>query len=221
MRVRLFSRSLTVVLIILALLSGGCLGRSPNPQFYALTPVQDQFVSRRSSPVHNAVIGIGPVKLADYLDEAQIVTRTSDNQLVKAEFHRWVGPVKDNFLNVLADDIGFLLATDRIYLYPWRGSVPVDYQVAVDVVRCDGRLGDAAYLEARWSIFGGPEKKLLKTHRSSIQEPVTGADYAALVTAQSRAVGQLSQEIAGAIQGAADAIGSGRPASSGVPNRSR
>jgi uncharacterized lipoprotein YmbA len=78
--------------------------------------------------------------------------------------------------------------------------VPIDYQVAVDVVRCDGRLGDAAWLEARWSIFQGPEKKLLKMHRSNIREPVMGPDYTALVAAQSRAVAKLSQEIAQAIQ---------------------
>jgi hypothetical protein len=80
--------------------------------------------------------------------------------------------------------------------------VPVDYQVAVDIVRCDGRLGDAAWLEVRWSIIGGPEKKLLKTHRSSIREPVSGADYAALVAAQSQALAKLSEEISQAIQGA-------------------
>jgi hypothetical protein len=80
--------------------------------------------------------------------------------------------------------------------------VPIDYQVVVDIVRCDGQLNDAAWLEARWSILGGPEKKLLKSNRSSIREPVSGADYAALVAAQSRAVAKLSQEIAEAIQGA-------------------
>jgi hypothetical protein len=63
-------------------------------------------------------------------------------------------------------------------------------------------LGDAAWLETRWSIIGGLERKLLKIHRSSILEPVTSPDYAALVTAQSRALAKLSQEIAAAIQGA-------------------
>jgi hypothetical protein len=117
------------------------------------------------NPGRNLVIGIGPVKLADYLDQSNIVTRTSDNQLVKAEYDRWVGSFKDGFVNVLADNIGFLLATDRIYLYPWRGAVPIDYQVVMDVIRCDSRVGEAAWLEARWSVLGGPEKKLLKTSR--------------------------------------------------------
>lgn len=201
MRVVLFSRSLTVFLTLAAILCGGCV-RSPEPRFYALNLVQDQFVSGRSSPVHNAVIGIGPVKLADYLDESQIVARTTNNQLTKSEFNRWVGPFKDNFVNVLADDIGFLAPSQRIYLYPWRMSVPIDYQVTVDVVRCDGRLGDAAVLETRWSLFKGPEKKLIKTTRSTIREPVMGPEYTDLVAAQSRAVGKLSQEIVAVVQGA-------------------
>jgi uncharacterized lipoprotein YmbA len=199
MKVVLSSRGLTFLFIIVAILCCGCV-RSPAPHFYALSAMQDQVISRRSSPVQNAVIGIGPVKLADYLDQSQIVTRMSSNQVEKAEFHRWVGPFKDNFTNVLADNIGSLLSTQRIYLFPWRQSVPIDYQVTVDVVRCDGRLGDAAWLETRWSIFGGPEKKLLKASRSNIREPVTGEDYSALVRAQSRAVAKLSQEIAAAIQ---------------------
>ncbi len=199
MRRVLSSRSFMVVLASAAILVSGCLGRSPSPSFYALTPVQDQVFSGRSS---HAVIGIGPVKLADYLDESQIVSRTSDSQLVKAEFHRWAGSFKNNFMNVLADDLGSRLSTNQIYLYPWSLSVPVDYQLTVDVVRCDGRLGNAAYLEARWSIFKGPERKLIKTMRSNISEPVTGPGYADLVAAQSRAVAKLSQEIATAIQGA-------------------
>ena len=201
MRIAPFSRGFLVILAIAAIFLGGC--RSQSPRFYTLNPMpEDQVISQRKTPAQNAVIGIGPVKLADYLDQSMLVSRTSDNQAVKAEYDRWVGSFKENFINVLADDIGLLLRTERIYLYPWRMSVPIDYQVVMDVVRCDGRLGDAVWLEVRWSIVGGPEKKLLKTNRSSIREPVAGADYGALVAAQSRALAKLSQEIAEAIQAA-------------------
>jgi uncharacterized lipoprotein YmbA len=199
MRGRLFSGALTVVLIAMALIGGGC--KSPSPTFYALTPVQDQYVSLKSSPTRNAVIGIGPVKIASYLDESLIVTRTSANEMAKAQFHRWVGSFKNNFINVLADDIGYLLPTQRIHFYPWRLSIPIDYRIIMDVVRCDGRLGDAAYLEVRWTVLKGPEKKIVKMARSTLQVPVIGPGYAALVAAESRAVAQLSQEIVAAIQG--------------------
>jgi uncharacterized protein len=199
MRVTPFSRGLPVILAILAIFLGGCV-RSQTPRFYTLSPLQqDEVISKRETPGQNRVIGIGPVKLADYLDQSDLVTRTSDNQLVKAEYDRWAGSFKNDFINVLAEDIGSLVPSSQIYLYPWRGSVPIGYQVVLEVVRCDGRLGDAAWLVARWSIFGGPDKKLLQMGRSSIREPMTGADYASLVAAQSRALAQLSQEIAKAI----------------------
>jgi uncharacterized lipoprotein YmbA len=202
MRVTPFARCLPVILPILVIFLGGCV-RSQTPRFYTLTPLQsDEVTAKRISPAQNAVVGIGPVQLADYLDQSDLVTRRGDNQLIKAEYDRWAGSFKNDFINVLAEDIGYLVPTQRIYLYPWRGSVPIGYQVALEVVRCDGRLGEAAWLVARWSVFAGPEKKLLKMQRSSIREPVTGADYAALVAAQSRAVAKLSQEIAQAIQGA-------------------
>jgi uncharacterized lipoprotein YmbA len=202
MRVTPIARCLPVILAIVAIFSGGC-ARSQTPRFYTLTPMQPgEVTSKRESPARNAVIGIGPVTLADYLDQSDLVTRTGDNQLVKAEYDRWAGSFKDDFINVLAENIGFLVPTERIYLYPWRGSEPIGYQVALEVIRCDGRLGEASWLVARWSVFGGPGKKLLKMNRSSIREPVTSGDYAALVAAQSRAVAKLSQEIAEAIQGA-------------------
>ena len=203
MRVKPLTRGLPVILTIVALFVCGCLSRSQTPRFYSLSPIQeDQGISRRRGSASNAVIGIGPVKLADYLDDSKIITRTSDNQLVKAEYDRWAGSFKNNFTNALADNIGALLRTDQIFLYPWRTSVTLDYQVVVDVIRLDGRLGQAAWLVARWSVLGGPEKKLLKMQRSSISEPVSGTDHAAWVAAQSRAVAQLSREIARAIQGA-------------------
>ena len=70
--------------------------------------------------------------------------------------------MKDNFTNVLADNLGVLLSTERIYLYPWRLSVPIDYQVILDIVRCDGRLGETVWLEVRWSIVGAREERCSK-----------------------------------------------------------
>ena len=105
-------------------------------------------------------------------------------------------------MNVLAENLGSLLPRSQIQLFPWRTPEPVDYQVTLDVIRYDGRLGDAAWLDSRWSIVQGPERKLVKAMRSSITEPVTGPDYGDLVAAQSRALGALSREIAQAIKSA-------------------
>jgi uncharacterized lipoprotein YmbA len=148
----------------------------------------------------NAAIGIGPIKIADYLDRSKIVTRTGDNRLELAEFDQWAGSFEDNLTHVLADNIGVLVPTERIYLYPWRTSLPIDYQVMLDIVRFDGRLGETVDLVVRWRLIAGDEKDVLAIERAGIRETVNGADYTALVAAQSRAVATLSRQIADTIQ---------------------
>lgn len=201
-----FFRWLPVILAMISFGLGGCLGKSPPTRFYALTSMTaEQEGAGQGRPGRNAVIGVGPVNVADYLDQSKIVTLKGDNQLVKAEYDQWAGSFKDNITNVVADNIGFLLPTQQVYLYPWRRSVPVDYQVALDIVRCDGRLGKDAVVVARWSVFDGRKKTLISAERSSIREPLSAGDYAAVVAAQSRAMGRLSREIVEAIRAGASA----------------
>lgn len=195
-----FFRFLLVTMVIGMYVFGGCLGKSQSPRFYVLSPMpEDQVVMVSKTPARDAIVGIGPLKLADYLDQSKLVTRTGDNKLAKAEFDLWAGSFKDNITNVLAENIGFLVPTERIYIHPWRQSVPVDYQIVLDVVRCDGQLGEDALLVARWSLLSGKDKKLLAVNRSSIREPVSGSGHAAIVAAQSRALAKLSNEIVAAI----------------------
>jgi uncharacterized protein len=200
MKPRPLPRHSVIPLLLAAIFFWGC--ASPSPHFYTLSPTLDQVITRGAGTGQKTVIGLGPVKMAEYLDQSQIVTRPGDNQVKKAEFDRWAGPLRNNFMNVLAENLGSLLPTAQIELFPWRTPEPVDYQVILDVSRYDGRLGEAAWLDSRWSLVKGQEGKLVKAARSSITEPVTGPNYADLVAAQSRALGQLSREIAQAIKSA-------------------
>jgi len=203
MRDVLFFRRLPVILVMGLFILNGCLGRSQSPRFYTLSPIrEDAAMAKNDTPARDTRIGIGPIKLADYLDQSRLVTRTGDNRLEKAEFDLWAGAFKDNLTNVLAENIGLLVPTERIYIYPWRLSEPMDYQVILDVVRFDGDLEKDAWLVARWNIVGGKDKELLEVGRSSIREPVTGSGYDALVTAQSRALAKLSHAIVEAIHAA-------------------
>jgi uncharacterized lipoprotein YmbA len=203
MKTRLLYIAAVLTLALVAAL-GGCLGKSQPPHFYTLTPVSEGMpTTAAAGPARNAAVGIGPVKLADYLDQSRIVTRSSGNRVVQAEFDQWAGSLKDNLTNVLAENIGYLLATDRIFIYPWRTYMPVDYQVKVDIIRFDGQPGKEVFLVAHWSIMSADEKKLFAMKRSDIREAAGSGGYEDLVAAQSKALGSLSREIAEVIQAAA------------------
>jgi uncharacterized lipoprotein YmbA len=189
--------------VISSVFLAGCFGKSQSTRFYTLSVLPEaEVASMADSPARNPAVGIGPIQIADYLNQSKIVTRSSDNRLQPAEYDQWAGSFKDNLTHVLADNLGFMVPTERIYLYPWRTSLPIDYQVVVDIVRCDGRLGEAVQLVARWSLLSGEEKQVLATKRSSIDEAVQGSDFDALVAAQSRALARLSREIVAAIHAA-------------------
>ena len=148
----------------------------------------------------NLTIGIGPVELPAYLDRQQVVTRVSANELHLAGFDEWAEPLNDNFTRVLIENLSVLLSKDLFTIFPVRGPESIDYQVEVEVVRFDGRLGGYASLMTRWSIFGEDDKKLLLTKKSSFKEATGGPGYEALIAAQSRTVEALSRELAGAIK---------------------
>jgi uncharacterized lipoprotein YmbA len=85
-----------------------------------------------------------------------------------------------------------------VWSYSQANLGKADCQVLVDVQRFDSALGDAAVIEALWTIRlpGG----VTKTGRSTVREPAAGAGFDAIVAAHGRALGRLSQEIADSIR---------------------
>jgi uncharacterized lipoprotein YmbA len=135
-----------------------------------------------------------------YLGQPQIVTRTSDQNLKLDEFHRWLGPLEDDFKRTLNKNLSNLLSRDRFLVIPWRAQMDIDCRVGIDVMRFDGQLGGDVSLIATWGIFGNNGNKLLLAGESDLYETASGGGYEGLVAAQSRLVEGLSREIADAIQ---------------------
>lgn len=180
---------------------GGCLGGASAPtRFYTLVPVA--VPPTEASPItgdRGPAIGVGPVTLPGYLDRREIVTRRGRDEIELGEFDRWSEQLKDGATRVLGEDLAILLRTDRVALPSGRGSLPVQYQVIVEVARFEGVAGADVTLEARWRILGGDGKELA-LRRSTVTEVVGAPGYGALVAAMSRALGALGRDIATAIR---------------------
>ncbi len=59
---------LVLLYAALAVMIGGCIGKTQPTRFYTLTPtLEDQGALRGSTASNELSIGIGPIKLADYL----------------------------------------------------------------------------------------------------------------------------------------------------------
>jgi hypothetical protein len=184
-----------VALIASLLLLAGCSSTEP-PRFYLLNSLSEGADLQQSASEPCISLGVGPVRLPEYLDRPQIVTRATRNELALAQFDRWAEPLSDTFPRVLAQNLSRLLCTRTVSLYPWRPSIPHDYRVEIQVIRMDGKLGEGVALEAWWFVSGGPDKKVLAAKQSGFTEPALGTDYEAFVQAHSRAIVSLCRDIA-------------------------
>jgi uncharacterized protein len=190
-----------VVIFLMTTIFSGCRSAVSPVKFYTLSSIRAmESQAPQASPRQNVTIGIGPAQFPDYLDRPQIVTRSGPNTLKVSEFKRWGGKLDQDFINIFADNLSILLATDRVVIYPWKAQVSPDYRIALDVHQFEGQIGDSVLLNVTWTLQsreGGAEA--LPVTRSIIHQPVSGQDYDAMVSAYSQAVAELSREVAAVI----------------------
>ena len=184
---------------MLGLVLGGCATSQP-ARYYTLAPLQPPAVKAASVPAFT--VAVGPVIMPDLLQRPQIATRTNDHQISFSDFHKWAGTLADETKRVLVVNLNGLLAGKRAAVTTDDMAIDPDYRVVVNINRFDGLPGGSVWLNAVWTIKEQKGKIALAVNQSVIEEQASGLEYLDLVSAQSRAIGQLSREIAAGIASA-------------------
>lgn len=187
--------------IALIALSGctGLLGRESAPtSFFLLNPVArtQQAVAVKDGPA----VGVFPVRLPAYLDRTSIVTRTSANELDIASFDAWGAPLSQNMTSVIAENLSILIPSDRVFPAPVNVAIPINYEVAVDVVEFERDAAGAVRLTARWSLMSDGGRQVYALRRSGFEVRDVPKDYDAISAAMSDLLGELSKDIAAEIR---------------------
>lgn len=187
---------------ILTIAFAGC-ASTPSSKFYQLSPAKSETGAKHEVVKEGAVtVAVGPLRLPDYLDRPQIVTRTGRNELHLSEFDRWAGSLDDDVIMVLLENIANLLPADRYFVTKWtpvlETQLPSLYWAGLFVQRFEGTLGGSVVLKAQWTLFSKDKRFILK-RQADITETVNGSSYDALVGAMSKALERLSRDIADGI----------------------
>lgn len=181
----------------------GCAATSPRVDYYTLSPADLPALQGAAAAGCDRIpISVGPVAWPRYLDQPRIVTRTGPNTLEFDEFNRWAGSLRDDFERALRKNLSALLQSERISDYGGSARYRTRYRVEVDVEQFDGALGGEVILDAKWAVFARDSGDLVGLpHASAIRTTAPGAGYAALASASSEAVAELSREIAAELAG--------------------
>ncbi len=175
-------------------LATGC-SSAPPMRYYVVTSLEGT-AAAASSPGPGVVVA--GVRLPQYLERPQLVTRSGDNQLQVEEFHQWGGNLAKDLTRVLAENLSRLLRSDAVVAAPHTQRLRPDYRVEVDVLRFE-RAGDArVYLTAKWWLLRGADGAQLAGPTTTLtSEPLPAAPtFDPTVAAMSRAYGELARAIA-------------------------
>ncbi len=197
--VRRFTGALAGLLLLAGCATPG--GGSPAPRYFLLE------VPAAIAPLPGARafdLALGPVRIAEYLDQPHVVARAPGGEVTRYERARWAMPLGANLSDVLRGTLERLLPGTRTVAYPAAQPAPVSHRIALEVLRLDGTpavdADGAATLVASWRILDADGATLAWPEaRTTLSAAVRGRDAAALVAAETALAGELATRIAQAL----------------------
>lgn len=171
----------------------GC-GTTPPTHFYVLSsaaPLDDIHSDGLS-------LGVGPVKVANYLDRVQIALKT-DNALMVDDFNHWAEPLAVGVQRVMMEELAVQLGTVNVVQFPWRADEVPDLRVKILVLELN-RIDDKAIIKAAWSLARTDTREKLYQGVETLEQAVHHPGYDALVRAYSSLLHELSISMASVIR---------------------
>lgn len=169
------------------------LGTQPPTQTYVLSTLEDQGATA-SQPERDVTVGVSTSSFPPYLERKEIVTRSSDNQLVVHQFDKWGSQLQEDFTRSVAANLRVLIPTRHVITPPFVSAFPLDDEIRFSVDRFERLADGTVVLDARWVVVRQPDGRPLSSSQAQIRIPNVGESVADTVAAMSQAVIQLSRQ---------------------------
>ena len=200
------SASFLSAVFCLVLVSGCSLLPEPKPdptRFYVLsTPMN----GGGTAPAAGAPsVHLKPIDLANYLRALPLIVRRGNNEIEFREFARWGEPLELGIGRVLREELLARGAASAVSAAGVRrDAAPVDLQLAVRVLACEGAASGAVDFRAVWELTpgaaNGDGKPGARGDFRAADLRWDGKSEASLAAQLSQAVSALAAEIAGALK---------------------
>ena len=190
---KLTHNSILVGTLLFGILSG-C-ESSPSPRLYMIEPMT---MMGSANSVAGLTIAVGPITLPEHLNRKEILTHDEPYRVSTATFDRWAEPLDQDITAALAENLSILVPTDRVITYPFDNALQVDYTVNVRVFSFGAGPNGEVELKSSWVIYDTANAPATCS-KARYSEQRRGSEVVDTVAAMSRAIEQLSRDIADAI----------------------
>ena len=184
-------RRYTAFLVVAGL--AGC-GTSPPSNYYTLSPADIPYSPDADGSI---VLGIGPMRVPEYLERPQIVTRRGNQALKVDDFNRWAEPIGDVQYRIIASNVDALLKDVMVISYPYGRLADYHYRLVGRVDRFDMDLSGETVLQVHWGIAHADGSVAVRAQRSEYTS--TGGDPddpGSVAKAMNSCLEQFSRDIA-------------------------
>lgn len=190
-------RNILLVLLLTGMLTACVTKPTPAARYYILTGPATLNQNQTGGPV----LEIASLRLPQYLDRPQMVTRPTPQRLQIHDEHRWGDNLQKNIERVLASNLSLQTGSANVLVVPHL--VPkVDYRLLLEIQQFERVQGDRVLLEAQWTLLKIGRKTPLAIHNVRLEEPLRGnAPMEDVVEAMSSLLSRLAQQIAAPIKG--------------------
>jgi uncharacterized lipoprotein YmbA len=164
---------------------------SPPTRFFSLTPTDGQKITADGI----GAVQVIAVHISESLDKQEIIRESQTGRVVVSNRNRWTSPLDELLRENLSRDLAQRLPPGTVAL-PDAPSPAGARRIVLDVLQFSGDTTGKVVLAGSWSLLPpGSDIPLLtrEVHRSETTDP---SDYANQVTAMSRLLGLLADEIA-------------------------
>jgi len=187
--------SIFFFLAVLSVVVGCASSKTQTTHFYILDPGEYTYLPGREIEQKTIPsVAITSFRLPQYLERPQIVTRSSENRLVLAEFHQWGGNLRKNMARVFAKNLSNLLNTPEIFIYPDIPPSPPDFRVELTVMKFERDADRKVRLSVQWRLTREHDRQHLKTQITDLESPSISeaSDMTGTVRTMSRLLEELS-----------------------------
>lgn len=183
-------------MLVFSLLTTGCIKQGVPIYYHTLN-------STTASPesMDNLVpdILVGPIHFVSFLEQGQLVTKTSAFTTTLEEQHRWAGDLKEMVSNILLNNLSLTLGSERVFSFPNTHGIG-GLQVTINFLHLEKDTDGQAIVVARWKILSNDGRNLLHISTSTYKTEVKANDYDSLVKGLSEGLSWLSMEITNIIK---------------------
>ncbi|SHO56782.1 PqiC family protein [Vibrio quintilis] len=134
-------------------------------------------------------------ELADYLNQPGLVYRTSQTQVIQARHNQWAQRISDQITARIVQDV----RTKQARYWPEAmNAAPLTTQplrLIVRIQKFNGVYTGEAEISGEWTLLN-PDGQRIKNHYFNLHIPLQESGYAALVSALSEGLGQLTDSMA-------------------------